>query len=54
MSVLLYGTICAVKISRELLVLEFDKKKSKNKELLELGLERGSIYKKCEVQKEAT
>ena len=34
-----YGTI------KELLVLEFDKK-SKNKELLELGLELGSLFKK--------
>ena len=28
---------------RELLVLEFDKKKSKNKGLLELGVEVGSL-----------
>ena len=33
----------------ELLVLEFDKKRSKNKELLELGLEIGSLFKKCTV-----
>ena len=34
-----YGTI------KELLVLEFDKKRSKNKELLELGRELGSFLK---------
>ena len=28
---------------KEILVLEFDKKRSKNKELLELGLELGSL-----------
>ena len=35
-----YGTI------KELLVLDFDKKRPENKELLELGLELGSLYKK--------
>ena len=37
-----YGTLCAVKI-KEPLVLEFDKKRSKNKEFLKLGLELGSL-----------
>jgi len=37
-----YGIICAVKLKeleRNFLVLEFDKKRSKNEELLDLGLE---------------
>ena len=41
----LFGTICTVKIM-ELLVLEFDKKRSKNKKLLELDLELGSYNEK--------
>ena len=33
---------------KEILVLEFDKKRSKNKELLELGLELGSMQKSAQ------
>ena len=33
-----------VRTIKELLVLEFDRKESKSKELLELGLELGSLY----------
>ena len=40
-----YGTICTVKI-KELLVLGFDKKKSKNKELLELVFELDFLLNK--------
>ena len=38
--------MCAVKI-KELLVLAFDKKKSNNKELLELGLDFDSLLKRA-------
>ena len=38
-----YGT------GKGLLVLEFDKKRSRNKELLELGLELGSLLEKKNV-----
>jgi len=40
-----YGTICAVKI-KELLVLEFDNNRSKNTELVELGILLGSLLQK--------
>ena len=41
-----YGTKCAVKLSNYYLVQQFNHWRSKNKELLELDLEKGSVEDK--------
>ena len=45
----LYAPCKLKKTIKELLILEFDEKRSKNKELLEQGLELGSLYEKVRI-----